>query len=45
MQIKMNEWEKLKIINNQLDNLKNTQLDKIKVPVGAFITFESEEGV
>jgi len=42
--IKFNEWKDLKKVNERLDALKNRKYLDMMVPVGAFVTFESEDG-
>lgn len=44
LKIKTNDWSSMSKLDDQLDHLKDTQLEKLIVPVSAFITFESEEG-
>jgi hypothetical protein len=43
--IRDNNWEGLKKTNEKLDMIKTREYQNFMVPVGAFITFESEEGL
>ena len=44
MFIKDNNWAGLRKISEALDKVKTKQYSNLRIPVGAFITFESEEG-
>jgi len=43
--VKNNNWPALKRINEDLDKVKTREYQNLIVPVGAFVTFESEEGL
>ena len=43
--VKNNNWPALKKINEELDKIKTKEYQNLIVPVGAFVTFESEEGL
>lgn len=42
--IKANDWKTLKSINEDLDRVKTKDYQDLMIAVGAFVTFESEEG-
>jgi hypothetical protein len=43
--IKENNWAALKKTSELLDRIKTKEYQNLLIPVGAFITFESEEGL
>ena len=43
-QINAEKWDKVKKIEQDIDELKNNELEKLTKPISAFITFETEEG-
>lgn len=43
--IKFEKWDKMRVINKKINELKTKNADKYNRPVTAFITFENEEGI
>jgi hypothetical protein len=43
--IKVENFDLMRKINKQIDDLKSSQLDKFIRPVSAFLSFENEEGL
>lgn len=43
--IKLENYDKMRAINQQIEVLKSTNSAKFKRPVTAFLTFENEEGL
>jgi len=42
--IRAEDWKKVQKIETEINELKEKKLEKLKTPISAFVTFESEEG-
>jgi hypothetical protein len=42
--IRAEDWKKVQKIEAEINVLKEKKLEKLKTPISAFVTFESEEG-